>query len=226
LIKAIVFDLDGTLLDTLEDLADSANFALQSYGLPVLDYPDYMKLVGKGAANLCGVALNMALEKGSFPADNTVTTQDILFTFKKRYSDNMNNKTRPYPGIREALLLLQNAGFSLAVLSNKPDTYTKELVACHFPEIHFQFVIGESEAFPKKPDPFSLLFIIEKMNADPACTLMIGDGESDIETAIAAGVKPIAVLWGFRTKKELRKAGARKFMTDPSGLNPDLIGRG
>lgn len=224
--KAIVFDLDGTLLDTLEDLADSVNFALHSYGLPALDYPDYLKLVGKGAVNLCGVALNMALEKGSFPADNTVTTQDILFAFKKHYSENMNVKTKPYPGIREALLQFQSAGVSMAVLSNKPDTYTKELVACHFPEIHFQFVIGESEAFPKKPDPFSLLFVIEKMNTDPSSTLMIGDGETDIETAIAAGVKPIAVLWGFRSKKELRKAGARKFITDPSGLNPDRIRRG
>ncbi len=225
MIKLIVFDLDGTLLDTIEDLSDSMNHALQSYGLPALNYSVYMKNVGNGAYNLCKSSLGDSLEKDSTASAGVVTAEDILIAFKAHYIGNMYNKTRPYPGIIEGLSLLQRQGILLAVLSNKPDSNTKELAARYFSEIRFQAVIGESSAFPKKPDPASLLFIMEQCKVTPDQVLLVGDGETDIQTAIAAKVRPVAALWGFRTEEELRIAGSERFLNDPSEIGHSLIGQ-
>lgn len=225
MIKAMVFDLDGTLLDTIEDLADSVNHALQSHGLPVLDYSIYKKNVGNGAFNLCKASLQSSLAKIPSLSSSPVTVEEILTAFKTHYRGNMNHKTKPYPGILGGLSRLQAHGILLAVISNKPDPNTKDLVARYFPDIHFQFVIGDSDAFPKKPDPSSLRFIMKKWGVTPGQTLLIGDGETDIQTAMAAKVSPLGVLWGFRTEEELRSAGAVRFLKDPSEIGLSLIGQ-
>lgn len=225
LIRAIVFDLDGTLLDTIEDLGDSVNFALQFYGLPGMDYSFYKKIVGKGAHNLCETSLNASITKKNISFDGSVSVENILTQFKKRYQEMLNSKTRPYSGIDEALDLLQSNDVILAVISNKPDRYTKELVLQHFPKIHFQYIIGDSEEFQKKPDPSSLLFIMDKIHVEPEQVLFIGDGETDMQTAIAANVTPIGVLWGFRTEEDLIMAGAKTLLKDPSDINLELIGQ-
>ncbi len=225
MIKAIVFDLDGTLLDTIEDLADSVNDALRFYGLPELDYPVYKRLVGKGAANLCRTALNTSFMREPSSQDHFVSAEEILAFFKKRYHERMSQKTKPYPGIIAALALLQSHDILLSVLSNKPEPNTKELVAQYFPGIHFQQVIGDGAAFPKKPDPASLLYILDKMGVAPDQTLLIGDGETDMQTAVAANVMPIGVSWGFRTEEELIEAGAKILLKDSSEVNLELLGR-
>ena len=240
LIKLIVFDLDGTLLDTIEDLSDSMNHALRSYGLPSLDYSTYMKNVGNGAYNLCRKSLRDSLEKepagnaglygtagskGTACSPGSVTVEEILAAFKAHYSGNMYNKTRPYPGVLEGLSELQHKGIHLAVLSNKPDPNTRELASRYFPDIRFLAVIGESAAFPKKPDPASLVHIMNLCGAGPGQTLLIGDGETDIQTAIAAKVTPLGALWGFRSEEDLRLAGAEHFLKSPSEIGLSLIGQ-
>ena len=221
----IVFDLDGTLLDTIEDLSESMNHALQSHGLPALDYSAYKKNVGNGAYNLCKGSLRDSLDKDSTGNAGVVIVEEILAAFKTHYISNMYNKTRPYPGIIEGLSLLARHGILLAVLSNKPDPNTKELVARYFPEIRFQAVIGESSAFPEKPDPASLRYIMDQCGVTPDQVLLVGDGETDMQTAIAAKVRPIAALWGFRTEEELHIAGAERFLKDPSEIGLSLIGQ-
>lgn len=219
MIRSIVFDLDGTLLDTIEDLADSVNEALQSFGLPELDYPVCMKIVGKGVNNLCRTALSLSTQEIAHPPEIPVTFDEMLAAFNHSYRSRLFNKTRPYIGIPAALEKLQSEGILLSVLSNKSQKYTQELVVRNFPEIRFRHVIGDGTEFPKKPDPASLLHIMEKTGAGPDQTILIGDGETDILTAIAANILPVAVLWGFRSEEELAEAGAKIFLKDPSQVD-------
>ena len=238
MILLAVFDLDGTLLDTIEDLADSVNYALQQYDLPAIEYGHYKKLVGKGALNLCEVALKTSMDlRGelSFASSDsdfginkerqTPCTQDILNLFRKKYESAMYPKTKPYAGIEHQLDLLQNKGVMLAVISNKPDKNTKELILQHFPKILFKYIIGDSEAFPRKPNPDSLKFIMDKLNVTAEQTAFLGDSDTDMITAVSAKTTPIGVLWGFRDEEELVNAGAKIILNNPAEIYPILTGR-
>lgn len=226
MIEAVVFDLDGTLLDTIEDIADSVNYALKTYELPILGYEDCKKFVGDGALHLCEKSLNISKAN----CRNSMTCQfpgaeDILGLYREHYAVNSKNKTKPYKGIGNELILIQKAGIPMSIISNKPERFTKELVEEYFPEIRFRYVIGESKLFLKKPDPESLKFVMNKMHVEPQKTAYVGDSEIDIYTAAAAKAIPVGVLWGFRDKRILGEAGAKILIEKVEDLYNDLIGR-
>lgn len=208
--KAVIFDLDGTLLNTLKDIADSANEALDRYGLPPHPVDAYRYFVGDGVATLM---------KRVMPADST---DDVIVEsierFKSNYEQRWHNKTRPYPGIMDMLAYLQHSGVKMAILSNKPDNFTQKCVKLFFPKILFHVVSGKKDDVPPKPDPFSTLSIIDTLDVAPGRTLFVGDSSVDMKTGVAAGISAIGVDWGFRTKTELKQAGADRVVGSPEEL--------
>ncbi len=191
-IKALVFDMDGTLLYTLEDLADSVNFALDKCGLNKRSLEEIEKFVGNGVYKLIERAVGENFEK----------INECFEIFKKHYSKNSTNKTRPYNGAIETLKKLKDRGLKLAVLSNKPDFEVKKLSKLFFEDI-FDISMGETENFPKKPDSKSLLYIVKAFNVNTRETIFIGDSEVDIQTANNAGIDCYSVSWGYKTKEFL-----------------------
>ena len=191
-IKALVFDMDGTLLYTLEDLADSVNFALDKCGLNKRSLEEIEKFVGNGVYKLIERAVGENFEK----------INECFEIFKKHYSKNSTNKTRPDNGAIETLKKLKDRGLKLAVLSNKPDFEVKKLSKLFFEDI-FDISMGETENFPKKPDSKSLLYIVKAFNVSTRETIFIGDSEVDIQTANNAGIDCYSVSWGYKTKEFL-----------------------
>lgn len=191
-IKALVFDMDGTLLYTLEDLADSVNFALDKCGLNKRSLEEVEKFVGNGVYKLIERAVGENFEK----------INECFEIFKRHYSKNSTNKTRPYNGAIETLKKLKDRGLKLAVLSNKPDFEVKKLSKLFFEDI-FDISMGETENFPKKPDSKSLLYIVKAFNVSTRETIFIGDSEVDIQTANNAGIDCYSVSWGYKTKEFL-----------------------
>lgn len=220
--KIAVFDLDGTLLDTIEDLANCVNEALVHYDLLSLPIDDFKKIVGNGALNLCDVSLKKSISQNrnrtNTGHENYPDAAKLLDLFKNIYKNNISTNTKPYDGIIEALMELEKNGVKLAIISNKPDLYTKELVSIHFPKIKFQYIIGESDSFPRKPDPKSLLFIIKNLHALSEDTYYFGDSGSDMVTALNANAIPVGVLWGFRDEEELINNGAKIILEKPSDI--------
>lgn len=205
--KAIIFDLDGTLLNTLEDLAGSFNYALKSAGFAEHPVHAYRHFVGNGA----DIAIKRALPD---EARDAATVQEVLVTFKKHYAHNYNAETQPYSGIPELLRRLKEQDAKLAVLSNKPHSFTLDCVAEYFPDT-FHLVRGVDARFPKKPDPASTLFIIDALQINADETLYVGDTATDMETAQRAGLRALGAAWGFRDEEELKCAGANVVIHDP-----------
>lgn len=227
-IDAILFDLDGTLLDTLEDLADSCNNALNDAGLPSLPLEEYKSHVGSGARNLVSAAMASAhtvmsgepcrksdLDKGY--------TDRIFKLYREIYSRSWSSKTVIYEGITDLLTALREKNIKLAVLSNKPDDFTKIMVDYYFPAGTFDMVYGLSESWPAKPDPGLALDICRQFGVKPENTVLVGDSGSDMETALRAGMIPLGVLWGFRDAKELKKAGAESLFSKSAELAEFLL---
>ncbi len=229
MILLAAFDLDGTLLDTIRDLADSVNEALNVFGLPFLDYSEYKRIIGKGALNLCATSIEESFKKLS-PKDiktlNKPLATELLVVFKEKYRVNMNSKTMPYEGITNELEKLQDNGIYLAIISNKPDVYTKELVKIHFPNIQFHYIIGDSESFPRKPDPTSLNYVMSALGVLPSQTAYFGDSGSDIQTAIAAKALAVGVLWGFRDLEELQADKADIILQSPNEISAIILNKG
>ena len=200
--KALVFfDLDGTLLNTIEDIGDSMNEVLQTFNLNTYSYDEYKHKVGGGFRNL---VLN------SFPKGTDENTIDkALGMFLKIYSEKYINKTRAYNGIKDLLNLLAEKNIKLAVNSNKKDEYTKNLIYKFFDGIPFIDVYGERENTQIKPNPTAALEIAENMKLKPKEILFIGDSKTDILTAKNAHMDSVGVLWGFRDHEELSKYGAK-----------------
>lgn len=205
---AVLFDLDGTLLDTLEDLADSMNRTLKRHGLPEHPVDAYRYFVGDGARNLTIRALPE--EERTEP-----TIHKLLSEFRADYGENWRVKTRPYPGIPAMLDALQAKGIKLAVVSNKPDADTRRCVESLLPHCRFDHILGQREGVPLKPDPTAALEVTRKLKVAPPACLFLGDTRMDIETALAAGMFPVGALWGFRTRKELEDAGAKALVAKP-----------
>ena len=201
---AILFDLDGTLLNTLDDLADATNAALAHFGCPGRTTDEVRQFVGSGAERLIRLAL-----PGN--ADDPAVS-DVLAYFKDYYAAHSQVKTRPYDGIPEALLEVQTE-FPVAIVSNKPDNAVKILCSQYFGNV---FALGESSACPRKPAPDMVHKAMEAIGADRC--IYVGDSEVDVLTAKNAGVPCLSGLWGFRDKEVLVEAGADNFCENPKDL--------
>lgn len=202
-----VFDLDGTILNTAEDLADAVNYGLKKNGLETYSTEEVLKMVGNGVKNL--VLRAIGDKKELFDA--------CFKDFKEYYSAHYAVKTYAYKGVKEALLSLKNSGFTLGVLSNKYDAAVKGLVEIYYGDI-FDFVSGEKEGMPRKPDPTSLNDMIKLCGAEKKHTVYIGDSDVDVKTADNAGVKCVSVTWGFRSKNFIKENGGYDFADTPEEM--------
>ena len=214
--RGIIFDLDGTLLDTIADLTVSLNAALLAFGCPVYSEEEVKRLVGNGFVS----TVDRAVPADLFPdeEERAGVKRAVLAEFAAYYKKHFMDLTRPYPGIAALLSDLSARGVRLAVNSNKRDAYTKELIAKNFPDIVFTEVIGESEQFGKKPDPAAALYIAKKMGLRPEEIIYAGDSAYDMKTAENAGMLPVGVAWGYRSEEELRAAGAKKIVRSAAEL--------
>lgn len=194
--KLVIFDLDGTLLDTIADLAAAANHALQKAGFPVYDTETIRTFVGNGISKL----LERALPEGARTAENV---ERLRTDFVPYYDAHNAEQSKPYPGVAALLLWLQERGMMLAVASNKYQAATEKLVAHYFPAIRFVKVMGQREGVPVKPDPTIVFDIMEAAGVGKEDVLYVGDSGVDMQTAHNAGVDAVAVSWGFRPRTEL-----------------------
>jgi phosphoglycolate phosphatase len=210
LVELCVFDLDGTLVNSLEDLANSTNFALKKYGFGTYPVEKYRYFVGDGVPMLIKRALG--------ENDTPQAEEAMLAEFNAYYNEHYADHTRPYEGNIEMLRALRQRGIKCAVLSNKPDEFVKIIIKKILPEIDFEWVQGKAEGFPKKPDPTALNFIMQKLGVKKEDVLYIGDSNVDVKTGKNAGVRTCGVLWGFRERDELEKAGADIIISKPQEI--------
>ena len=204
----ILFDLDGTLLNTLEDLLDATNYALAQCGYPKRTLPELRRFVGNGAEN----QIRMSLPAGASPEE----VGRVLRIYKPYYTAHCQVKTRPYDGVLEALEVLK-AKYPIAVVSNKPDSAVKALCAQMFPGI---FALGETPDCPRKPAPDMVYKACQAIGADTC--VYVGDSEVDVVTAKNAGVPCLSVLWGFRDKADIEGAGGSHFCERPAQLTEKI----
>ena len=209
--KAVLFDLDGTLLDTLQDIADSCNAALVQHHFPPHAVSAYRYFVGDGVS---------ALISRVIPGDrrDPATLAAVGATYRGEYQRRWKALTRPYPGVPELLDELVHRRITLAVLSNKPDDFTRRCVTELLPQWPFSIVLGASPDYPTKPDPAGALAIARRLNLPAQEFLYLGDTGTDMQTAISAGMLPVGALWGFRTAEELSTSGARHLISHPLDL--------
>ncbi|MDD2648303.1 MAG: HAD family hydrolase [Eubacteriales bacterium] len=208
--EAVVFDLDGTLLNTLDDIADSVNFALNAYGFPEHLHEEYKYFVGNGVDKL----IERALGENNSPCSFTKVKAEYL----RHYDSNRNNLTKPYDGIEEALSAMEGRGIKLLVLSNKPEHDTSAMIPRHFPSIHFSLIRGGRDGVPVKPNPQAVNEMLSELSLGRQRVLYVGDSGVDMETAKNAELKSCGVIWGFRTEKELRECGACHIARNPQEL--------
>jgi phosphoglycolate phosphatase len=206
--RAVIFDLDGTLLDTLADIADSANRALIAHGFPDHQRSTYRQFVGDGSAILISRALPPNQRSDA-------TIQSCLENFIRDYSHNWHQATKPYDGLARLLRELQNRNIRLAVVTNKPHRFAVSMVAHYFADCPFDPVLGQRDGVPKKPDPAQALAAAAKIGVEPSSCIFIGDSAVDMETACNAGMQPVGAGWGFRSAKELLDSGARAVIYRP-----------
>jgi phosphoglycolate phosphatase len=215
----LIFDLDGTLLDTLDDLADSGNAALDALGLPQHPVDAYRYFVGLGIEEL---VRRMLPESRRDPATLQEATGLTAGEYKRRWKD----KTRPYEGVPELLEDLRRRGLPVCVLSNKPQVYTDLTVAEFFPGRPFAIVRGARPEVPNKPHPAGALALAGELGLTPGAVVFVGDSATDMRTARGAGMLPVGVLWGFRDAAELTENGARHLIDRPDRLLTVLDGLG
>ena len=212
--KTILFDLDGTLLDTLEDLADAVNHILERHRCPLRTADEVRKFVGNG--------LGMLMRR-SLPAQYSQTVSDLLAEeLRTYYTAHSRIKTEVYPGIRELLEDLHAAGAKVAVVSNKADEAVGELCSFYFPGL-VDAAVGETAGRRPKPAPDAVELALERLGADKTDAVYVGDSQVDLDTARAAGLPCVAVTWGFRTKEELIRAGAETLVDSANALKRVLL---
>ena len=204
----IIFDLDGTLLNTLEDLLDATNYALAQCGYPKRTLPELRRFVGNGAEN----QIRMSLPAGASPEE----VQRVLKIYKPYYTEHCQVKTRPYDGIWESLAILKEK-YPIAVVSNKPDAAVKALCGQMFPGI---FALGEAPDCPRKPAPDMVHKACRAIGVDTC--VYVGDSEVDVRTAKNAGVPCLSVLWGFRDREDIEAAGGQYFCESPAQLTEKI----
>ena len=196
--KLILFDLDGTLLDTLEDLSEAVNYALGLRGLPLHSLDQYRGMVGHGVRNLVMQALPSDADDGLVDA--------ALADFRAYYEAHIDVHTRPYPGMPELLTSLHEAGVKMAIASNKFQEGTEYLVRRFFPDIPFVAILGNRPGWPLKPSPEIAVQVLSRAGVDASDAMMVGDSPTDMRTAANGGIDALAVSWGYRTGTELEAA--------------------
>ncbi len=208
--KGIIFDLDGTLVDSLHDISDAMNKVLQGLNFPTHTYETYQYFIGSGLRNLVSKAL---------PSTNN-SHEQIEFCFKRminEYREICTSKTKPYEGILELLDNLTSQNIKMAVFSNKADELTKKIASEIFPD-YFDTAVGLSTEELKKPNPFEAVEISKKWNLNPEEILFVGDSDIDMKTAVNANMFPVGVSWGYRTEEELKTSGAKLVINNASEL--------
>jgi phosphoglycolate phosphatase len=209
--SACIFDLDGTLLNTISDLASVVNTALKFFGYPGHAVADYKKMVGEGLEKLIMYALPQNHNDGE-------TVKKVKEVVRKEYLLHLTDTTAPYPGIPELLDKLQEREIKLAILTNKPQQMVDLSVDRLLSSWPFLAVRGMQPEIPPKPDPKAALLIAEKLRLRPSQILLVGDSDIDIQTANNAGMRPVAVTWGFRPRKELEKCRVEFIIDRPEEL--------
>lgn len=200
--KAVIFDMDGTVADTLTSIAGFGNAALTAHGFPAFDTECYRQFVGNGA----DVLIRRMLASTGMPHDES-TVSAVRSTYDALYEANPTKLVTPYPGIIDMLKDIRTAGIKTAILSNKPDNMTCYIAEALFPGL-FDIVHGQREGIPKKPDPTSARMLCEELGVTPADCLYVGDSGVDMQTGHNAGIVSVGVTWGFRGKDELKENGA------------------
>lgn len=209
--KLVVFDLDGTLINSLEDLADSANWMLLQHGYPTHPVDAYRYFVGDGMRKL--------IERILPPEErNDVRIEQCKAEFVAYYTIHMEDKTVVYPGMIELLKELKDRGLKIAVATNKVHIAVAPLMAKYFPGIRFDSMIGQREGIPVKPHPQIMYDILKETGCQPSEALHVGDTATDMQLAHSAGVTPVGVLWGYRPLEELQEAGAKFIIEKPEEL--------
>ena len=207
--KGVIFDLDGTLIDTLGDIAASMNKALETHGFPALEIDAYREKVGWGIRRLAALCLT---------ENNKEASDTVAETATRFYSEAPLVFTKAYPGIPELVSELRQRKIKTAVLTNKPDPTAQLVVAGIFPQGSFYSVKGEIFGRPRKPDPACVWDLLVEMNLNPGDVIFAGDSEVDIETAVSSGCFPLGVSWGYRSRETITKAGARWIIDKPEEL--------
>ncbi|HJF85568.1 MAG TPA: HAD family hydrolase [Megamonas hypermegale] len=207
--KAVIFDLDGTLVNSLNDLAASVNIVLASYNLPTHDVESYKYRVGNGIRKLM---------QRSLPEDKQDLLDEALEKFKAVYARHNMDKTRPYEGITELLEKLRAQNIKLGVCTNKHDEAAKVIIKALFGEDIFDEIIGDKQGLKRKPDPGKVLTMAQNWNLQPQEIAYLGDSGVDMQTAVNAGMLAVGVLWGFRTEAELKENGADILISSPLEL--------
>jgi phosphoglycolate phosphatase len=208
--SGVLFDLDGTLLNTLDDIAESMNSVLEKHGLPQHPVDTYRYFVGEGMEILVRKSLPAQVWADDFIS---ILFDEMKYTYQKRW----NLKTKPYDGIADVLMSIKRAGVHIGVLSNKIHEVTCETVRYYFNQVEFDTVIGHRD-FRRKPSPEAAFFIAQQWGSSPEQILYVGDSMVDMQTATNASMVPAGVLWGFRDKKELLENGARYILKKPSDI--------
>lgn len=214
--RNVIFDLDGTLLNTIDDLADAGNWVCRVNGWPTFTVEQYKHMVGNGIPKLC--------ERFS-PAEARTPDQlaGTLAQFSARYAAHKEDKTKPYPGIPELLHQLGRAGVNVAVLSNKAHPLARDIIGRYFGTA-IRYVRGSLPDVPTKPAPDALWDIMKEMKARPAETLYVGDSDVDVQTAHNGGLACCGAVWGFRGREELTRAGADYLADDADALRAVILG--
>ena len=210
--KAVIFDLDGTLVNSLDDIADSVNAMLEGYGFPTHEIEKYRHFVGNGSQKL--------MER-TLPEDKAASAEfvkDALAKYKEIYDVHLLEKTRPYTGINELLSALKKYRIPVAICTNKHMEAATKIVNILFEKDLFQEVLGDRPGHPKKPDPATPLEIAKNLGVQPEEVAYLGDSSVDMQTAVRAGFLPVGVLWGFRDKEELIANGAKVLLEKPQEL--------
>ncbi len=215
-LKAVIFDLDGTILDTLEDLKNSVNFALTENGLPERNYEEVRSFVGNG--------IRLLIERAVPENTESDILEKCFLDFKKHYKEHSADNTKPYDGIIPVLTELKADGIKLAVVSNKADFAVQALVNEYFQGL-FDYAVGEKEGIRRKPCPDSVNEAIKELGASSDEVVYVGDSEVDIETSRNAGVPCIAVTWGFRDKSVLESLNPEYIIDKPSDLTSIIVKR-
>ena len=208
--KAVIFDLDGTLLDTLDDITDCINAMLNSFGYRTLGREKVRAIIGSGAKKLIADALPERVSDDEFIKR--------LEEYNRVYNASGSPKTKPFDGVKDVVIELKKRGYKLAVLSNKPQHSTDKVNEIYLKDFGFDAVFGQSDRIKCKPDPAGALYILDKFGVKPENAYIVGDGETDVMTAINAGISCVCALWGNRTEEQLRAAGGRLFAEKPADI--------
>ena len=209
--KAIIFDLDGTLLNTLTDISEAVNVVLNQYGFPIHEELAYRKFIGNGIEVLARKSVPKDISEDKFI--------EFLFDVKETYRRMQNTKTAPYRGILDLLKRLNTEGIKIAVLSNKPNEFMEETIARYFSEIKFEVVFGARKGVEPKPNPEGVYEILDILNLEKSACFFVGDTTTDIKTGVNAGIDAIGVTWGFTEPKEIIEAGANYTVNHPKEIH-------